>query len=82
MANNFYDYIEIGTSNFETEVQKTDGGNPRKGISIDCIKYYLDQLPDKDVNTKLNLAISDSEGEIDCYYLDESTIKSIIYLTG
>lgn len=70
----FYDYIEIGTSNFETEVQKTDGGFPRKGISIDCIKYYLEKLPEKDVNLKLNLAISDSEGEVECYYLDESII--------
>lgn len=73
-SENFYDYIEIGTADFETEVQKTDGGFPRKGISIDCIKYYLDRLPDKDVNTKLNLAISDSEGEVECYYLDENSI--------
>ena len=71
----FLDYIEIGTSDFETEVQKTDGGNPRNGISIDCIDYYLDRLPNKKENLKLNYAISESNGYIDAFYLDELTIE-------
>jgi hypothetical protein len=40
----FYDYIEIGTSDFDTEIQKNDN---RTGLSIEAVKYYLEQLPEK-----------------------------------
>lgn len=40
-----YDFIEIGTSNFDTLIQSADDN--AKGISVDAVKYYIDNLPDK-----------------------------------
>ena len=52
------DYIEIGTSDFDTLVQNTD----LTGLSIDPLKIYLDALPNKVNNIKINAAISDFDG--------------------
>jgi hypothetical protein len=51
-----YDFIEIGTSDFQTCIQS--GGDNDVGISIEPLKVYLDRLPDKPNVTKLNCAIS------------------------
>lgn len=68
----FYDYVEIGTSDFDTEIQKADG---KIGLSIEPIKYYLDRLPDKPNCTKLNLAVSDHAGTCKVNYLSEEEIQ-------
>jgi len=49
------------------------------GMSVEAIKYYLDRLPNKENNTKVNCAISvdDTEGEIQVYYVPEKTIEKI-----
>lgn len=78
----FIDYIEIGTCDRDTEVQKKDD---RKGISIEPIKYYLDRLPDKKNNIKLNIAISNYTGEGLIHYISkENIIKYDLppYFTG
>jgi hypothetical protein len=67
----YLDYIEIGTSDFDTLVQKTD----LKGISIDPMSIYLGKLPNKDNNIKLNVAISDFNGECDVYYISPEDIE-------
>ena len=36
----FFDFLEIGTSDFDTEIEKSD--NTRVGMSIEPIKYYLE----------------------------------------
>ena len=51
-----YDFIEIGTSNFDTLIQSCD--STTKGISVDAVKYYIDALPNKENCIKLNLGIS------------------------
>jgi FkbM family methyltransferase len=68
----FYNYIEIGTSDFDTEIQKE---NNNYGISIEPIKYYYDKLPNKENSIKLNMAISNYIGKCHVYYLSEDTIK-------
>lgn len=70
-----YDFIEIGTSNFATLIEKAT--NETVGISIEPIKYYLNQLPDKLKVRKLNCAISkdNEEGLAEVYYVPESIIK-------
>jgi FkbM family methyltransferase len=68
----FYNYIEIGTSDFDTEIQKKNNYN---GISIEPIKYYYDKLPNNLNKIKLNMAISDHKGKCYVYYLSEKTIK-------
>lgn len=67
-----YDFIEIGTSNFDTLIQSAD--DTTIGLSIEPIKYYIDCLPDKKGVKKLNIAISDISGEIDVYYIPEDVI--------
>jgi len=68
----FYDFIEIGTSDFDTELQKKDA---KVGISIEPIQYYLDRLPKKDKCIQLNLGISDYNGTCTVNYLSEQTIQ-------
>ena len=51
-----YDFIEIGTSNFDTLIQAAD--DFAVGISIEPIKHYLDSLPSRANVKKLNVAVS------------------------
>jgi len=70
-----YNFIEIGTSNFRTLIESAD--DKTAGISIEPIKYYLDQLPNKPNLVKLNVAISTDNnfGEGSIYYIPENIIK-------
>lgn len=67
-------FIEIGTSNFDTCIQECD--NATIGISVEAIKYYLDQLPEKDWVKKIHTAVSDTKGEMDIYYIPEAVIDA------
>jgi FkbM family methyltransferase len=67
-----YDFIEIGTSDFDTLIEVSN--NLTKGISIEPIKYYLDKLPNKLNVKKVQAAMSDKEGSIDIYYIEDKHI--------
>lgn len=67
-----YDFIEIGTSNFDTLIEKADDSTI--GMSIDIIKYYLDQLPNKLNVKKINIGISNVDDIVDAYYIPENII--------
>ena len=67
-----FDFIEIGTSNFDTLIQKAS--SETIGISIEPIKKYLDDLPDKPNCIKFNGAISNVSGMIDVYYVPKEDI--------
>jgi FkbM family methyltransferase len=67
-----YDFIEIGTSDFFTILQQD---NPGVGLSIEPLKIYLDKLPNKEGVTKVNCAISDTDGVVDVYWIDPEDIK-------
>ena len=69
-----YDFIEIGTSNFDTLIQLADDNT--KGISVDAVKYYIDSLPDKLNVKKINVGISNINSFIDVYYIPEIIIKN------
>lgn len=69
-----YDYIEIGTSDFETIVQTCS--DDMVGLSIEPIKSYLDKLPDRQGNTKLNVAITDEDCYLPLYYVKPEDIIS------
>ena len=62
------DFIEIGTSDFDTEIEKQDG---RTGISVEPIKEYLDRLPNNERVIKVHGAISDFDGEMNIYSVKE-----------
>ena len=67
-----YDFIEIGTADFHTEIEKA---NPNtRGLSVEPVLYYLNKLPPKPLVHKVLAAISDQDGWADCYYLPESMI--------
>jgi FkbM family methyltransferase len=68
-----YDFIEIGTSDFDTELQKSDDNTT--GISIEPIKFYLDRLPNKKNVLKINAAVSNYNGSIDVFYVSDETIQ-------
>ena len=68
-----YNFIEIGTSDFRSLVEKMKG----PGISVEPIKRYLDALPSRKDCVKVNAAISNYNGQIDLHYLSEQKIKAL-----
>ena len=56
-----YHFIEIGTADFDTEIQQH---NNRIGLSIDVIQEYLDNLPDIPNVKKICCGISNTSGEV------------------
>ena len=68
-----YDFIEIGTSDYETLIETAD--DTTTGISVDSVKYYIDKLPNRKNVKKLNLGISNENTFLDVYYIPEKTIK-------
>lgn len=62
------DFIEIGTSDFDTLLQNSNDEN-EIGLSIDPIIYYLNELPNKKNKYKLNYAISNRECMVDVYWV-------------
>lgn len=68
----FLDFIEVGTSDFETEIQKKDN---KIGLSIDAVEYYINQLPNKAGCIKINNGVSNFNGEITINYIQIEDIK-------
>ena len=67
-----YDFIEIGTSDFETEIQCA---GLKRGISIEPVKRYLDALPNPPYVTKIHGAVSNISGTIDVYSVSPEDIQ-------
>tara|TARA_Y100000389_G_C17458774_1_gene520087 strand:- start:2100 stop:3434 length:1335 start_codon:yes stop_codon:yes gene_type:complete len=67
-----YNFIEIGTSNFETLIEKAT--NDTIGISVEAVKYYINQLPEKKKVKKINMGISNKNTILDVYYIPEQVI--------
>ena len=68
-----YAFVEIGTSDFDTEIQACE--ESATGLSIEPVKRYLDNLPDKKNVKKINCAVSDYDGTIKIYYVTDENIK-------
>ena len=68
-----YDFIEIGTCNFDTLIEKAN--NNTKGISVDAVKYYVDKLPEKPNVKKIIMGISNKNTTLDVYYIPENVIE-------
>jgi hypothetical protein len=65
-----YDFIEIGTSDFNTLIQKASPSTV--GLSVEPLKDYLDRLPTKPHVQKVNSAVSKRSGSIDLYYVPDA----------
>jgi hypothetical protein len=68
--NKHYDFIEIGTSDFNTLIQKATPATV--GLSVEPLKDYLDRLPEKTHVQKVNAAVSKRSGSIDLYYVPDA----------
>ena len=68
-----YDFIEIGTSDFDTEIERAREFD--RGISIDPIIHYLNKLPNKKYVNKVLCGISDRNTWGKCYYISEENIQ-------
>jgi FkbM family methyltransferase len=68
-----YDFIEIGTSDFNTLIQKAD--DTTKGLSIEPMEEYLSRLPDKKNITKVNGAISNKSGSLNIFFIPDNIRK-------
>ena len=67
------DFIEIGTCNFDTLIQNAN--DSMTGISVDAVKYYIDNLPNKANVKKMNVGISNINSTLDVYYIPEKEIE-------
>ena len=61
-----FDFIEIGSSDFDHEMGK--------GIFIEPVKFYFDKIVLREGCKKYNCAISESTGSCNVYYLEEEDI--------
>lgn len=70
-----YDFVEIGTSNFDTLIE---GANENtRGISVEPIQWYLDSLPSPAGVLKLKCAISRTNRPetLEVYYVPEHLVR-------
>ena len=77
------DFIEIGTSNFNTITQLIDDTDGLVGFAVEPSLHYLNSLPNKTGVTKANCAIVSATDaaqgvkSVDFYYIPEETIKRL-----
>ena len=69
------DFLEIGTSDFDTLLQKSS--DTTVGMSVEPIKKYLDNLPDKDNVIKVNMAVKAKNRDEVCqvFYIPDNVIS-------
>lgn len=70
-----YDFIEIGTSNFDTIIETAT--KLSTGICIEPVKPYLDELPNLPNVTKLNKAVGDVDSSLYIYYIEPVEITKL-----
>ena len=68
-----YDFIEIGTSNFNTLTEKAS--DKTRGIAVEPLRHYLEQLPVRYGVVKDNVAVSSKPGSARVYYIPEIEIS-------
>ncbi len=68
-----YDFIEIGTSDFDTLIQKADDSTI--GLSVEPLNHYLERLPTKAGVVKVNVALSNVDGELKIYHIPLDKIE-------
>ena len=70
-----YDFLEIGTSCFDTMLETAQPGET--GLSVEPLKFYLDRLPDKIGCIKIPVAIStvDEFSMAEVFYIPENVIR-------
>lgn len=67
------DFFDIGTSDFD--IGSGHINITQKYLLVEPVVHYLNNLPNHENIIKANFAISDTEGDIAVYFVDEETIK-------
>lgn len=70
--NGSFDFIEIGTADFDTLIEEASATD--RGLSIEPLGFYLNKLPNKPNVVKYQAAVTDTDGFMDIYYIEESKI--------
>lgn len=73
----YANFVEIGTSDFDTLCQIQDEEDGTINFSVEPISYYLNRLPNKKNVTKVNYAISNHTGSIDIFYIKDEDCKKL-----
>jgi len=70
-----YDFVEIGTSDFDTLIQSATDST--RGLSIEPVRYYLDRLPERENVRKIWSAISadNVKAMLQVYYVPDLVIQ-------
>ena len=70
------DFVEIGTSNFETLAQTCD--DTQTGISVEPLQFYLDYLPERPNVQKVRAAISHKKTDdtMQLFFIHPDSIKT------
>lgn len=67
-----YDYIDIGTSDFETSLEQLKESETL--ILVEPLIHYLNKFPNKENIFKCPFALSDKDGIMKMYYVSEDKI--------
>ena len=66
-------FLEVGTSDFNTLIQTVS--DDISGISMEPLKFYLDNLPNRSLVKKISAAlVAEPTSNVDVYYIDPSII--------
>ena len=70
-----FDFIEIGTSDFNTETERAKIG--MRGIAVEPVREHLDRIPNPVGIIKVNAAVSNIDGSLRIHYIPKQIIEQL-----
>ena len=70
----FYNYVDIGTSDFDTAADVAKPGD--HVLLVEPVKYYLDRIPNANNQVKVHAGVSSASGTMPVYYVPDITIHT------
>ena len=70
-----YDFIEIGTSDFDTLIEVAQPG--QRGLSVEPVSYYYNKLPKKPFVSTYQYAIGERRGDVRIYSTPIEVIEKL-----
>lgn len=68
-----FDYVDIGTCDYNVSSEAALEGE--NSLLVEPIKYYLDRIPDRPKQKKVNLAVSNICGHLPVYFVPDVTVN-------
>ena len=69
----FYDFVEVGTDDFDAEIQEADDEDV--GLFINPFQFYLDRIPHKARCQKYQALVSNRSEQIQVFYINPTKIE-------